>query len=353
MRRYSIAAVLTVVVAGSVVARAADAPAEIFTRVKTEFSQGDYKRSLADVDALDAASQKPGMEADRAKLIPAIAFYRAANLAALGRGDEARDEFMTFLVYSPNTSIASPPFPKPVVEAFQKAQKGAAGRSNSMSAAYAAFVVPAGWSLPADEQWAASPVRYLLSNDEKKQYAALTAPADRQAFVENFWKALDPTPGTDVNEFRREFERRIAFADTNFGIDKTRGRETDRALIFAFLGLPTYVGNSELTADDDAIAALRSGGGNAAAPRGNSSRGFGVLTGAPNTDNLESPDRRGTRETWTYRRDRIPPGVPFQEVRFAFVTKEGYGKSVLQKDTNILQTLGLAAENARRDKKLN
>ena len=221
-------------------ANAADSLADIFNRVKSEFSQGDYKRALDDVNALDIASQKPGMERERAKLLPPISFYRAASLAALGRADDAREEFVTFLLCSPNTSITSPPFPKQVVDAFTKAQKEAAGRNNGLALKYLAFTIPAGWTMPADAQWADSPVRYLLSSDEKKQYSALSTQPEREAFVANFWKSFDPTPGTPENEFRAEFERRVAFSDANFATPKLPGRETDRALIFTFLGLPTY-----------------------------------------------------------------------------------------------------------------
>lgn len=333
---------------------AAETIAGIFNRAKSEFSQGDYKRSLADIDALDAASQAAGFEKERPKLVPAIAFYRAANLAALGRADEAREEFITFLMYSPNASIASPPFPKTVVDAFQKAQNAAVGRSNTMALEYATFATPAGWNLSADAQWIASPVRYLLTTEQKKAYAALTTGAERQAFVDAFWTSLDPTPDTAVNELRNEFERRVAFADAKFGNEKFSGRETDRGLIFAFLGPPTYVGISDITADSDAIATLRSGGGTGSvATHGNSTRGLGTLTGAGNNDNLETPDKRGKREVWYYRQGRLPAGVPFQEVRFPFITKEGYGLSVLQKESDVLQTLGVATENVRKIKKLN
>jgi hypothetical protein len=72
-----------------------------------------------------------------------------------------------------------------------------------------------------------------------------------------------------------------------------------------------------------------------------------------NNDNLEQDYNRGNRESWVYRKDRLPKAVAFQEVRVAFVTKQGYGTGVLQKDPQPMQTLGLAVEAARRDKKLN
>ena len=332
-------------------ASAADSIPDLFTRAKTEFSQGDYKRSLADVEALDAASQARGAEKERPKLITPISFYRAANLAALGRADDAKEEFIVFLQYSPNTSIASPPFPRAVVDAFQKAQKEAAGRSTGLAPKLAAFTVTPEWSFPADAEWAASPVRYLLTNEQKKEYAALTTAADREAFVAKFWKAFDPTPETGENEFRAEFERRIAFADANFATKKMRGSETDRGLIFTFLGPPTYATTSTVSANSDAMAALRNGDGSAGSQVTPSH--YADITNKANNDNLETPDSRGMREIWYYRKTRLPAGVPFQEVQFEFITKEGYGAGVLQKEPPVLQTLGLATDNARKNRKLN
>ena len=350
MKRSQIVAFSSLLTVIAMNAVGSDSIGDLFARTKSEFSQGDYKRSLADVEALDAASQKPGAEQARPKLLAPISFYRAANLAALGRADEAREEFANFLLYSPNTTIASPPFSKAVVDAFQKAQKVAAGRSNGLTQKYAAFVVPSTWSFPADVRWSESPVRYLLTNDQKKAYAALAANADREAFVAGFWKDLDPTPATDANEFRSEFERRVAFADANFGTDKMPGRETDRGLIFTFLGTPTYVGSSEVSAEADAIATLRGGG---AGSIGSGSGHYADIGNRSINDNLETPDQRGHREVWYYRQGRMPAGVPFKEVRFEFISKEGYGSNVLQKESNVLQTLGQAAENARKIRKLN
>ena len=346
--------VLSVLAAGLLTAAAfAQEPLpDIFNRMKSEFGKGEYKSSLADVEKLNELTQKPGLENDRSKLAAPLSFYRAANLASLGRRDEAREEFLTFLLLSPNASITSPPFAKPVVDAFDQARKLAAGRNNSIGVTYAAFTVPAGWSLPADAAWTLSPVRYLLSNEEKKSYATMSD-ADRKAFVERFWAAYDPTPDTPANEFRSEFERRVAFADKNFATAKMTGRETDRALVFVFLGPPTFASSAPLGANDDAVSVLR-GAGSGSSVTGGSYRGMGTMSaGGPVGAPLETPDARGMREAWTYRAGRIPPHVPFQELKFAFLTKEGYGDGVLQKDPNILQSIGIATDNARTGKKLN
>lgn len=314
---------------------------ELFKQAKDEFSRGEYAKSLADFDALDAASRQPGFEADRAKLAPVILFYRGANLAALGRKDTARDAFTSYLSYMPNAAITNPPYAKETVEIFEAARKESAGKNNTIEAAYARFAPPAGWSYAADEKWAESPVKHLLTSEQKKQYAALATPAEREAFVANFWTAFDPTPGTPQNEFRAEFERRVAFADANFTTPKTPGRDTERGSVFTFLGAPTYIGASSLGTDE--VGALRSGGNRQV---------FGA-SGSAGGRGLESESQRGMRESWYYRQNRLPSTVQAKEVRFDFVTKEGYGTGVMQKDAEPLQSLGQAVEAARRDKKLN
>jgi len=308
---------------------------ELFKRGKEKFAAGDYKGSLADFDLLDKNSSEPGFATDRAKLLPVIAFYRGANLAALGRKNEAKDAFISYLVLVPTASIKSPPFPQTTIDLFEAARKEAAGRSNVVASTYATFVKPADWTFPADEHWIESPTKYLLTPPQKKEYATFTSNAERAAFIAAFWKQVDPTPTTDANEFRDEFERRLAFADANFATPKLPGHLTERAAVFAFLGAPTYVGVSDLSVGEETIDQLRSGG-----------RGGG-------RPDLERQGTHGQRESWYYRPGRIPAGVPFHEVRFDFVTKEGYGTSVMQKDSEPMQTLGVAAETARRDKKLN
>jgi GWxTD domain-containing protein len=325
---------------------------DLFKQAKDEFARGDFARSLGDFDRLDTLSRRVGMENDRARLASAIAFYRAANLASLRRGDEARDQFIAFLSQVPNASIASPPFSAVVVEAFHEAQKEIEGKSASMAGAYAQFVPPPGWTLAADEQWIESAVRYLLTSAQKAEYLTLTTPVERQAFVERFWKQLDPTPATEANALRLEFEKRVAFADANFATDKIRGRNTDRAVVFALLGPPTYAGTVTLKSSDDVMANLRTMGNSDMKSGGNSRAGMDKLTGAMPTDNLESDMKRGVREAWYYRRGRIPKGLPYQELRFDFISKEGYGAAVLQRDPQPMLALGQAVEVLRREKAL-
>jgi GWxTD domain-containing protein len=347
---------------------------ELFKRAKDKFAAADYKGSLADFELLDNMSSRTGFENDRNRLLPVVTFYRGANLAALGRKVEAQDAFATYLGFVPTAAIASPPFPKTTVDLFEQARKEAATRSMTMSVTYAAFAAPAGWKLDADEHWIESPTRYILTPAQKKEYATFTSNAERATFIEAFWKQLDPTPTTDENEFRNEFERRVAFADRQFSTPKVPGRITDSATVFTFLGPPTYASVSQLATSQEMMGQLRSNGNSPdmaglsrRAPKGGdvmTAESIARARGTANTvnnsiggvvkeDNLETDTMKAKREAWYYRQGRLPQGVPYKEVRFDFLSKEGYGMSVLQKDPQPMQTLGMVVEAARRDRRLN
>jgi len=335
---------------------------DLFKRAKERFAAGDYKTSLSDFELLDTNSAQPGYENDRARLLPVVTFYRGANLAAMGRKAEAKDAFVAYLRFVPTAAIASPPFPKSTVDLFEQA-RNEAGTLLTIGAAYAAFSVPSNWTFASDEHWIATPVRYLLTPAQKREYATFTTNKERAEFIEAFWRQLDPTPTTDLNEFRSEFERRLAFADANFATPKLPGRETDRAAIFLFLGSPTYAALSQLS--DDSLGRLRVDGNHEdlsnMSNRGTrpGGRGINPIYGhvtAPERrkiDNLETDSRKAKRESWYYHTDRLPHDLPKREVKFEFITKEGYGTDVLQKENEPLIALGIAADEARREKKLN
>lgn len=78
---------------------------ELLQKVKSEFRNGSYPAALDTLAALEAESRKPGVERGREALVPIIAFYRGASLAALGRKDEAIAELQAFLAYQPNASL--------------------------------------------------------------------------------------------------------------------------------------------------------------------------------------------------------------------------------------------------------
>ncbi|HYX19917.1 MAG TPA: hypothetical protein VFA98_03635, partial [Thermoanaerobaculia bacterium] len=183
----------------------------LFYKAKEQFRLANYSASLETLDQLQAEADRPGNEAYRAQLAPALAFYRGACYAALNRTDEARASFETYLAYTPNPSLDPSLYPHRVIALLEETRKtsgqkktDAASPANasspaspadtgSFAAAYRAFKPAQDQkSDGADENWANGPVRYLLTADQRDEYNRLSTLAERTTFVEVFWKAHDP-----------------------------------------------------------------------------------------------------------------------------------------------------------------
>lgn len=334
---------------------------ELFRKSKEQFQLGSYAEALKTLETLDAESQKPGVEQDRAALLSGLLFYRGCSLAALGRAEEARQVFEQFLAFAPNTQLDPSRYPRSVIAAFESARKSVErggpeqAAEGGLAAAYAAFPRPelAGVETPGEE-WADGPVRNLLTAEERRAFARLSDPVARSEFVTNFWKSRDATPETPANELREEFAKRAAFADANFAQDEVRGSLTDRGIVFILLGPPSYSGRKPLMTGDDVadssglsrygraeITGAEKGGGSSTAKMARIDRvsgpGSKVQDAASNWI-----------EVWHYLRKNLPREIPDQELALEFVTKAGYGKNVLQRDSRALNALDRAKAVARR-----
>lgn len=324
---------------------------ELFQKAKGEFSAGRYADALKTLDELKAESQKPENEKYRGQLAPALAFYRGATLAALGKSDEAVPEFESYLEAQPNVGLDKSAYPRKVVAAFEQAKKNrdraGATSDTSLAAAYRSFrAAPAPAS--ADERWAEGPVRYLMTSGEKAAWSGLADSASRARFIEEFWRARDPKPETPANEFREEFERRVAFAESRFAQGEKRGADTDRGMVFVLLGPPTWAGRKPLGTGDDTSDA----GGLSTAGRHDAEiavRSAGKISSgqqAQMVDRASGTSARDAannwREVWHYRQELLPRGVPYQQVDVEFLTKKGYGENVLQRDSATLATIEAA-----------
>jgi len=90
------------------------------------------------------------------------------------------------------------------------------------------------------QRWLDEDVAYIINADERRNYLALTTNADRDRFVEEFWKRRDPTPDTVENEFKEEHYRRLAYANTNFA-SSVPGWNTDRGRVYITYGPPDEI----------------------------------------------------------------------------------------------------------------
>ena len=84
-----------------------------------------------------------------------------------------------------------------------------------------------------------SKVRYTITPEERRAFLALPGAA-REAFVEDFWKRRDPSPGTAENEYKTEYFSRIEQANHLFSGGAAPGWLQDRGRIYITLGPPDY-----------------------------------------------------------------------------------------------------------------
>ena len=191
-------------------------------------------------------------------------------------------------------------------------------------------------------------MRFLLSRSEADEFRHLPDSISRSEFITKFWKGHDATPETPENEFRQEFERRVAFADRYFVQGETRGSHTDRGTVFVLMGPPAYSMQKPMKTGDDtadpaalylytpAAATIAASGGGS---RSQQVARIDAVTG-PGTSMISAS--ANWREVWRYMRKDLPGKLPFEWVDFDFISKPGYGEGVLQRNPETLQTLDRA-----------
>ena len=325
--------------AGLLAPLSAETLTELFARVKSSVVAGSYAEALLVLGELEAEAQKPENEKARASLRPAAAFYRGVCLAALGRPDEAKQEFAVFIAANPNRDIDRKAYPGSVVAVFEQARKSRPGAGKAedglpaLALAYRFATSPES-ATPPGPDWANGPVKYLLEEGDSRAFSRLSDDFSRARFVARFWFARDPSPETPDNEFRREFERRVAFADEQFMDGSTRGSLTDRGMVFVLLGPPTGVARRPISAAEDAPAMLPMTSSRLVAPR--------AAAGPSASEQLTN-----WKEVWRYGSELLPPGIPDRHVDFSFVTRTDYGKNLLQRDGPSIRTLDAARPRPR------
>lgn len=331
---------------------------QLFEKAKGQFRLAAYAQALDTFSQIERLAAEPENARFRSALLPSLAFYRGACLAALDRKEEALAQFRIYLSLRDAVALDPAAYPRKVVAAMEEASQahrapgessdGPLGAHRSSSTSW----TPSPAEPESGEDWDRGPVRVFLTAEERIRYERLIDPVSRSEFVTNFWKVRDPRPETPENEFREVFERRVAVADAHLSEDETRGSLTDRGAVFLLLGPPTFVGRNPLTTGDDSsdpagMSMYSRNDINGALVGGGSARTnqlYERMTG-PGTK-LPSHDANW-REVWHYRKDLLPAGVRYQQVDFEFITRKGYGKNVLQRDASALNTLNALREAVR------
>ncbi len=72
-----------------------------------------------------------------------------------------------------------------------------------------------------DNDWTEEEVKkfalwHIMDEDMFEEFRQLTNEFDQKEWQRKYWKSLDPTPTTEVNELKAEFERRVSYSRAHF-----------------------------------------------------------------------------------------------------------------------------------------
>src|SRR3954463_6068609 len=87
------------------------------------------------------------------------------------------------------------------------------------------------------KKWIEEDVTYIITDEEKKAWKKLATDAEREQFIEAFWRRRDPDPDTEVNEYLEEHYERVAYSNQHFA-SGIPGWKTDRGRIYIMYGPP-------------------------------------------------------------------------------------------------------------------
>ena len=144
------------------------------------------------------------------------------------------------------------------------------------------------------KKWLTEDVAYIISDEERAAFLALGSDAERENFIEQFWKRRDPTPGTEENEMREEHYRRIAFTNEHFA-GSVAGWKTDRGRMYIVYGPPDEID------DHSAVSASN--------PHPNQLWRYKYIEGIGRDVLVEFVDRDGTGD---YQMTKDPSPMPAQ-----------------------------------------
>jgi len=290
-------------------------PAADLAQARTLIDGRQYREALSQLES--ATAGVPSLpEGERPAALAAIHFYSALAEFQLGNESRTREHLATFVELSPGARVTDTKrYPKKFVSLFTDVYERETKNVVTFEKFYPGFDSRSDakpeW-LADDSSWGSSPALELLgSRGEKREWGDTLPPADRKAFIENFWKRRDPVPATDDNEARDAFDRRVAFADRTFAAEGLRGSLTDRGRVFVLLGMPSMVQRRPLV----------------------------------NRDNVQVTHEmvNGTMELWVYSREQLPIDIPKRAVQYRFVTQKEYGEGILQRAEEAYATQVLAA----------
>jgi len=93
---------------------------------------------------------------------------------------------------------------------------------------------------PEYKKWLTEDVRWIIRDEERRDFWKLVTDDQRREFVDEFWARRNPSPKSQENPFKEEHYRRLAYANEHFAA-AVAGRKTDRGRIYIVYGPPDTV----------------------------------------------------------------------------------------------------------------
>jgi GWxTD domain-containing protein len=90
------------------------------------------------------------------------------------------------------------------------------------------------------ERWLDDDMAEIITEAERKAFLALKTDEEREQYIDLIWLLRDPDPDTEVNEFKEEHYRRIAYANEHFS-SGIRGSKTARGRMYIKFGKPDQI----------------------------------------------------------------------------------------------------------------
>jgi GWxTD domain-containing protein len=165
------------------------------------------------------------------------------------------------------------------------------------------------------QEWPRGPVQWIMTKDEQRAWSQVRNDQEANDFIDLFWARRDPSPGTERNEFRDQFEQRVRAVDRSFSAGKKRGALTDMGRIWIVLGQPKE--SSSVTAG---VAGSNPNGGQGQGFTPDASRSADDRATFGPASNLGVVARASARNSFTYD-NWLPLGLSKPEIVFI---EDGY-----------------------------
>lgn len=88
------------------------------------------------------------------------------------------------------------------------------------------------------DQWLNEEVKVIITKQERDSFKALKTDAEKDQFIKDFWVKRDPSPGTEVNEYKDNYEHLLEQVNEKVKSKRHKGFETDMGQTLLLLGPP-------------------------------------------------------------------------------------------------------------------